>query len=233
MDGIKMSDTLKTKIVKASAQKKNKRKRLRPVYISAAAGLAACLAVVITLHHSSVIRDERVTTPEFDTAQASEIPYTSLLEVETAKPRSVPKSGEKTAVAKANPKERTDAQTDDAKTAKTTGVTQQRKTEPKTESAQTAVTDTKDTSVTETETNEQPEAAATESETDTQTETAAADTEEETTEIMVAKADEAEITETMPVDAAEPPATNARSSGTAAAASAPMPTEEATAEVVE
>ena len=240
MDEIKMSDALKKKIVKASAQKK--RKRLRPVYISAAAGLAACLAIVITLHHASIIRDERVSTPEFETAQASEIPYTAAAENETATSGSAAEPNEKTAVAKADTKTKSEAETADTKTAKATKEAQQNKTETKTKSAQTVVTETKDITASESETNEQPESGDTNPQTDTQIEVASADMAEDATEIMVAKTGEAEATETMPEAAAEPPAASARHSGgggggggTATAASAPMPqpTEDATEEATD
>ncbi|MBR0366482.1 MAG: hypothetical protein IJH94_06760 [Clostridia bacterium] len=225
MDEIKMSDALKKRIVKASAQKKKRRKLIRPVYISAAAGLAACFAIVITLHHASVTKDERVTATEFETAQASEIPYNVAAEDKAAE--SVTEPTEKTSVAKADTKIKTDAGTRKDKTAKVNEGTLQGKTESITESAQAAVTGTTDSAAAEPETNEQPEASAAGSETDTVIEAASANAAEDTTEITVAKAVERKMPEAMPEDAAEPPSTSVRRSGggggTAPAASVPMP----------
>lgn len=49
MDKIKMSDELKEKIIGASAQREKKKKIIRPVYIGAAAALAACVALVFSV----------------------------------------------------------------------------------------------------------------------------------------------------------------------------------------
>ena len=83
MDEIRMSDELKKKIIKASAKgEKRKGKLISPVYIGAASGIAACLALVFVLNHAYIVPEEQKAQVEM--AQASEQPESNSFELADA-----------------------------------------------------------------------------------------------------------------------------------------------------